>query len=282
MPIIEGKQLRAFPDALPADEVNTRIDELFVPMATNALPKTAEEFQGWRKDRLAELRRIVFRPLPEKLEPKAALDLGRKPQTGSLTTAPGITTHWKYFPAASSQSEARRWLAVLGPDESLEARPEWLAKLAGGAPVLLVAPRGTGPTRWQDPAPFTIQRSLALLGRTVDGGRVEDVLAVAASVLRGKPSAKWTMTGRGQAGVIAAYAALFEPRLAEVVAVDPSASHRDGPIFLNVQRVLDVPDALGLLAPRPLTIYTGQNRAFARTASIYSVAGGVLRIQSPP
>jgi hypothetical protein len=282
LPIIEGKQLRAFPDALPADEVNTRIDELFVPMATNALPKTAEEFQGWRKDRLAELRRIVFRPLPEKLEPKAALDLGRKPQTGSLTTAPGITTHWKYFPAASSQSEAKRWLGVLGPDESLEARPEWLAKLAGGAPVLLVAPRGTGPTHWQDPAPFTIQRSLALLGRTVDGGRVEDVLAVAASVLRGKPSAKWTMTGRGQAGVIAAYAALFEPRLAEVVAVDPSASHRDGPIFLNVQRVLDVPDALGLLAPRPLTIYTGQDRAFARTASIYSVAGGILSIQSLP
>jgi cephalosporin-C deacetylase-like acetyl esterase len=282
LPIIEGKQLRAFPDALPADEVNTRIDELFVPMATNALPKTAEEFQGWRKDRLAELRRIVFRPLPEKLEPKAALDLGRKPQTGSLTTAPGITTHWKYFPAASSQSEARRWLAVLGPDESLEARPEWLAKLAGGAPVLLVAPRGTGPTHWQDPAPFTIQRSLALLGRTVDGGRVEDVLAVAASVLRGKPSAKWTMTGRGQAGVIAAYAALFEPRLAEVVAVDPSASHRDGPIFLNVLRVIDVPDALGMLAQRPLTIHTVQDHAFVRTASIYSVAGGILRIQSLP
>ena len=282
LPIIEGKQLRAFPDALPADEVNTRIDELFVPMATNALPKTAEEFQGWRKDRFAELRRIVFRPLPEKLEPKAALDLGRKPQTGSLTTAPGITTHWKYFPAASSQSEARRWLAVLGPDESLEARPEWLAKLAGGAPVLLVAPRGTGPTRWQDPAPFTIQRSLALLGRTVDGGRVEDVLAVAASVLRGKPSAKWTMTGRGQAGVIAAYAALFEPRLAEVVAVDPSASHRDGPIFLNVLRVIDVPDALGMLAQRPLTIHTVQDHAFVRTASIYSVAGGILRIQSLP
>jgi cephalosporin-C deacetylase-like acetyl esterase len=282
LPTIEGKQLRAFPDALPPDEVNARIDELFVTMATNALPKTAEEFQGWRKDRLAELRRIVFRPLPEKFEPKAALDLGRKPQAGSLTTAPEITTYWKYFPAANRHSEARRWLVVLGPDDSLEAMPEWLAKLAGGAPVLLVAPRGTGPTRWQDPAPFTIQRSLALLGRTVDGGRVEDVLAVAAHVLRGKPSAKWTVAGRGQAGVVAAYAALFEPRLAEVVAVDPSASHRDGPIFLNVQRVLDVPDALGLLAPRPLTIYTGQNRAFARTASIYSVAGGVLRIQSPP
>jgi cephalosporin-C deacetylase-like acetyl esterase len=282
LPAIEGKQLRAFPNALPPDEVNSRIDELFVPMATNALPRTAEEFQGWRKDRLAELRRMVFRPLPEEFEPKAALDLGRKAQAGSLTTAPGITTYWNYFPAASGQSKAKRWLAVLGPDDSLEARPEWLARLAGGAPVLLIAPRGTGPTRWQDPAPYTIQRSLALLGRTVDGGRVEDVLAVAAHALRGKSSVKWTVTGRGQAGVIAAYAALFEPRLGEIVAVDPPASHREGPIFLNVLRVLDVPDALGMLAPRPLTICTAQDRAFVRTASIYTVAGGVLRIQSLP
>jgi hypothetical protein len=82
--------------------------------------------------------------------------------------------------------------------------------------------------------------------------------------------------------VVAAYAALFEPRLAEIVAVDPPASHRDGPIFLNVLRVLDVPDALGMLAPRPLTLYTVQDRAFVRTASIYTAAGGVLKIQSLP
>jgi hypothetical protein len=249
-------------------------------MATNALPRTFEEFNGWRNDRLAELRRIVFRHLPEKFETKDALNFGRKPQAGSLTTAPGITTHWKYFPAVSSRSEAKRWLAVLGPDESLEAKPEWLAKVADRDAVLLVAPRGTGPTRWQDPAPFTIQRSLALLGRTVDSGRLEDVLAVAAHLSHGKKSDKWIVTGQGQAGVIAAYAALFEPRLAEIVTVDPPASHRAGPIFLNVLRVLDVPEALGLLAPRPLTLHTAQESAFTRTASIYSVAGGTLRIRT--
>jgi hypothetical protein len=81
--------------------------------------------------------------------------------------------------------------------------------------------------------------------------------------------------------VIGAYAALFEPRLAEVALMDPPASHRDGPIFINVMRVLDVPDALGMLAPRPLTIHTSQNAAFARTASIYNVAGGTLKTQLP-
>jgi Zn-dependent protease len=70
--------------------------------------------------------------------------------------------------------------------------------------------------------------------------------------------------------------------LVEVVLVNPPTSHRDGPIFLNVLRVLDAPEALGLLAPRPLTMYTSQDAAFARTASICGVAGGTLRTQSLP
>jgi cephalosporin-C deacetylase-like acetyl esterase len=286
LPAFEGKQLRAFPDDLPADELNTTIDELFVPLATNAPPKTAEEFRAWREDRLAELRRLVFRPLPDKFEWKTGLELGRrlgrKPQVGSLMTAPGITTHWKYFAASSGKADRKRWLVVLGPDEPFDAKPDWVAKLAGDAAVLLVAPGGTGPTRWQDPAPFTIQRSLALLGRTVDGDRVRDVLAAAGQVLRAESNPKWIIAGRGQAGVIAAYAALFEPRLSEVAVVDPPASHRDGPIFLNVLRVLDVPDALGMLAPRSLTIRTAQAQAFARAASIYGVAGGTLKTEPLP
>jgi hypothetical protein len=46
LPNFEGKQLRAFPGELPPDELNTKIDEVFVPMATNAMPKTVEEFRG--------------------------------------------------------------------------------------------------------------------------------------------------------------------------------------------------------------------------------------------
>jgi len=45
---------------------------------------------------------------------------------------------------------------------------------------------------------------------------------------------------------------------------------------------VDVPEALGMLAPRPLTIYTSQTAAFARTASIYGVTGGRLTTQPLP
>jgi hypothetical protein len=78
---------------------------------------------------------------------------------------------------------------------------------------------------------------------------------------------------------LAAYAAQFERSIKEVVVIDPPASHRDGPIFLNVLRVLDVPEALDLLAPRPLPLVEAKSAAFDRTARIYELArvGGKLR-----
>jgi len=80
--------------------------------------------------------------------------------------------------------------------------------------------------------------------------------------------------GRGQAGILAAYAALFEPSIKEVVIIDPPTSHKDGPIFLNVLRVLDIPEALGMLAPEvKLTIINGKDKAFDRTEQLYKLAG---------
>ena len=81
------------------------------------------------------------------------------------------------------------------------------------------------------------------------------------------------MVGRKQAGILAAYAALFEPSIKEVVVIDPPKSHKDGPHFLGILRVLDIPEALGLLAPTPLTIIGGMDPAFDRTAEIYRLAG---------
>ena len=76
-------------------------------------------------------------------------------------------------------------------------------------------------------------------------------------------------------GVIAAYAAIFVTGVVdEVVLINPPSSHRDGPHFLNVLRVLDIPEALGLLAPDvKLTLIGARDKAFDRTAAIYKLAG---------
>ena len=92
--------------------------------------------------------------------------------------------------------------------------------------------------------------------------------ALAAEKLETEP-----LAGSGQAGILAAYAALFDPSIKEVVVINPPRSHKEGPYFLNVLRVLDIPEALGLLAPTPLTIIGGDDAAFERTAEIYRLAG---------
>jgi hypothetical protein len=292
-PPIEGKRLRAFPDELPADEVNTKIDEQFVPLAANALPQTRDEFQDWRKDRLKELERLVFRPLAVPIRPFGEIRLGtlyHDADAGWPETEPGLRLGWTYSPPEDRESAGTPWLVVLDEEEAVETpvqqrKPEWVTKLAGNAGVVLVSPRGTGPQRWSDPAPFYIQRALALLGCTVDSGRVTDVRLAASQILirgRPEPDEHWVLAGRGRAGIIAVYAALFEFGVAEVVLVDPPTSHRDGPVFLNVMRVVDIPEALGLLAPRPVTIYTDKPAAFERTRQIYQAAGGTLAIRPRP
>lgn len=59
-------------------------------------------------------------------------------------------------------------------------------------------------------------------------------------------------------------------------------SPRDGPIFLNVLRVLDVPEAFGLLAPHPLTIAASQATEFERTRSLYRTGGGSFKLEPLP
>ena len=55
--------------------------------------------------------------------------------------------------------------------------------------------------------------------------------------------------------------------------MDPPTSHMEGPHFLNVLRVLDIPVALGLLAPRKLTVYGAKAESFQKTAALYEIAG---------
>jgi len=110
----------------------------------------------------------------------------------------------------------------------------------------------------------------------VDTGRVWDVIAVARH-LRAEQGGEVPVhvVGEGAAGVLAAYAALWEPEIAGAVLNDPPLSHMDdgAPQLLNVLRVCDIPDVLGMLAPRPLTVYGVSEEALRRTARAYAAAG---------
>ncbi len=179
-------------------------------------------------------------------------------------------------------SAARVTLIVLDEGETLDGIPGWARSIEDEDAVVVLAPRGLGPTAWvRKSPPNYVERAHALVGRTVDQGRVWDA-AAAARWLSSLPgdSRRWRIAGARRSGVIAAYAAVFEPSLKEVLIVEPRASHRDGPIFLNVLQVLDVPSALGLLAPRPLTLQGAKGDAFEVTRTLYRLAGAGSQLES--
>src|SRR5205823_11538116 len=125
---------------------------------------------------------------------------------------------------------------------------------------------------------YYVERAHVLLGQTVDGGRVRDVVATL-SYLKRRDQRNWTVAGKGSAGVLGAYAALLDEAADRVVVIDPPHSHRQGPIFLNVLQVFDIPEALGLLAPKPLVLVDASDKAFDRVEEIYRVAGASAHCQ---
>lgn len=117
-----------------------------------------------------------------------------------------------------------------------------------------MAPRGVGPTEWsrEERAGTQIRRRFMLLGQTADGMRVWDVRR-AIQAFRQLPGVRdvplWLQGERDAAGW-ALYASLFEPDVVRLDLWSLPHSHRNGPIFLNVLRFLDVPQAVALAAER--------------------------------
>jgi len=265
---IEAKDLRAFPGDLPAGEINTKIDRLFVPKAAVRPPETPKQLDALRRELLGRLRKTTFGGWPAK-GGGARVTLGDTPAAGTIVTDAPIEIAYRHArPVAAS---ATCWIVVLNEGESDERVPRWAAETVGDDGCVLLSPRGVGPTGRTVRKPWYFRRALALIGQTLDSGRVWDVLAFVRAADR--PKAVWKVLGRGRAGVIAAYAALFEKKIREVVCIDPPASHDSGPHLLGVMRTLDIPDALGLLAPRPLTVHRTAAKAFDRTAAYYRAAG---------
>jgi hypothetical protein len=287
-PRFEGKQLRVFPEDsdLPKDSVNAKIDETFVARAVSKPAATKEEYSAWSKRLRDELLERVFRDWPEEISAAKVRDEYPDGRV-VLFTDEGMPVMAARPRAMADPSLAadkkRRWLVVLNPDEPEGKLPDWTkGHIPPGEPVLILSPRGGGETfNWtRKNPPNYVERAHLLVGRTVDTGRVWDAQATARWLHEtGGEEVTVAVIGRGPAGVIGAYAALWEQSITEVVLVDPPSTHRDGPIFLNVLRVLDIPDALGLLAPRPVTLVNAKDPSFDRALRTYKAAGYEERIR---
>ena len=112
--------------------------------------------------------------------------------------------------------------------------------------IAFMAPRATGLTAWSgdERAETHLRRRFLLLGQTLDGMRAWDIRQAIQTVrsIAGS-NAPVRLQAQGNKAVNALYASLFE-RVNELQLWNLPPSHRDGPDYLNVMRIIDIPQAV--------------------------------------
>lgn len=207
-------ELKVF-NKLPADQINTKIQESFVPEAAKPrVPNSKEEWQAQRDAWMRDLREKVFRGWPtdsksitpphlhlvfdEKAgdlrfcaydfdsQPNVTLRLFLMlPASATDVTLESVelrifdTTYWHDWLSKMPTEFAELPLGVALPDSRKRSHPPSAKSLFGSTNTGLafVAPRGIGPTQWTDDGTKQthIRRRFMLLGQTLDGMRVWDV-----------------------------------------------------------------------------------------------------------
>jgi len=270
------ENLAVFAGSPPPQALNFRVHELLTANQSPDVPKSAASWAARRQALIEKLRERVFRAFPANpptLEPPT---LGRESAgfcEWTLVSEPGIRIRGLVRRAAG-RAPARLptvvYIASEGEDE--ESIRRTLVQVVNDENlVLIMFPRGVDEVPWRRTAQRDVLRNAMHLGRTLDSMRLWDVIRSVAAL---KQQAdvdlqRITVLGRGTSGVLGLYAAIFDESIAQVVLLEPPASHRQGPIFLNILRYTDLPEVAGLLAPRRLSFFGRIPEAYQPTQTIY-------------
>lgn len=147
-----------------------------------------------------------------------------------------------------------------GDAESFESNRKMFA--AQPWAMAWVAPRGIGPTEWNrdERERVHIRRRFMQLGQTLDGMRTWDVVATASALRRAEGMADvplW-MQGEDTMAGVTLYASLFVPDVVRLDLWRLPQTHTERPIYLNVLRFLDMPQAVAMAAARSrVRLYQG-------------------------
>lgn len=311
-PRFEPKQLKVF-DRAPSDAINDVVHERFRRAAKLDLPESDEVIRGWWKGKSDELHKGLKERVfggwptsPPALNAKSVADVthaGVRVRAWDFVSEDEVplrtwlvqTTDTPAEILASVVDEAgwREWVTDLGPafrdvlqvsgavkqnETRFQQLRETMTRYRWA--YAIVAPRGVGPTRWSElsrfdgrPAGHQIRRRFYLLGQTWEGQQIWDVRRAVQCLESVAKDVPVTLQGRGEAGVLALYAAVFEPRVAGVEMWQPPTSHRTGPTLLNVLTVLDVPQAVGLMQPRKVKLHVAEEKAWEWPARLGRALG---------
>ncbi len=278
-------------DKIPDGALNATIHETFVKVADfPALDAVTKASWAGQRDRLqAGLTERVFAGWPKgvpAVKPTPAADVtadGVRLQAWDFVSEPGIELRLfvmspidggkpeKLILSVLDEPGWAKWCKDLGPDfaaalqvskaiqrDDAQFAQNRTAMKTQKVQFAAIAPRGIGPTQWADAGSgpdVQIRRRFALIGQTLDGQRVWDVRRAIAALPVAEVKTPITIQGDGEAAGLALYAGLYEPTVTAFDLWHLPASHRTGPTLLNVLKVLDLPQAVALALPRPVTLH---------------------------
>lgn len=281
----EPEELKVF-NELPADEINTKIQHTFSKVAKTPLPPQSlaewdamknkwraalneKSFQGWPK--IPSGMQLHFKQVSK--ETSQGIDLthftfssqlgveldlylmhreGLEPDELDLVVLNTLDEQgWIDFTSTAKAGFTKAFdhgKDIPPNPKALEQEKKMFEIFKWG--MAYVTPRGIGLTQWsQEKKKKThIRRRFMQLGQTLDSTRVWDIRRAIQALHKITDATPLWLQGKNAMAGNALYASLYEPNIARLDLWNPPKSHMTGPIYLNLLRFLDMPQATALAA----------------------------------
>jgi len=257
------EELYSFRSGAPLDEHLTRIHEVFMPSAAFTPKVMGISAREERLNSLAqELRQEVFTFFPEKeaqFEPQwedSRVMWNREIKKVSFNSFSDLRMRGIYsLPLKGEQGKRLPAVILLQDDITLPwlGGHKWFEGYDwGDRAVLLVETLDMGSRAIDDSLRHQMKREAMIAGRSFDGMRVYEIMRSVA-FLKSLPEVDpegITVVGKGEMGINGLYAAILSRKPVKIVLQSPTASHVNGPYYLGVLTVTDIPEAVSLMAGR--------------------------------
>jgi dienelactone hydrolase len=255
----------------PADEINTRIDESFVPLAASASLESILKGQdnilrdqnAWFNGRLAQLRDRCFRAWPESdgeltLTPKALVPVDDPAATTVTSPLKHLVARFESQPHVPLKLDVVQQIDDT-PDQIQSVRLIVAQRAAdsvsncapnSGESCLVFVPRGLGENAWKgnDSKQIQIRRRFQLIGTTLETMQIWDIRRAIQAARQLFPKAKQITVHSEDAPLshLVLLATIFEPPIdvsIRGISSDPAA----WPSILNLTRTI-APEEIVALA----------------------------------
>lgn len=296
--LFKHHELKVF-DTLPTDSINSEIHYHFVPIAEHQVSEI-ECREDWDKqvsDWKDQLMHLSFRGWPDSATEKNIRKASERNHNGirvqefQFTSQKHVDLPYWTIRSADTQPDRIR-MRVLSQeewnDDIFQLAEE--SEFRDDEILILFAPRGVGLTNWDDGderRQIHIRRRFMIIGQTVASMRVWDIRQAIQTVSEHPElnTLPMEVEASGEMAVNTLYATFFEPSVSSARLLEPPSSHMQGPAYLNVLRVLDIPQVLASTASRvPVVVKTHDQNEWQYATGImdrFEFPSGSLQIVQP-